>query len=150
MLVVVVFNPTQSDLCVYIHGSGDTPVIFTLYVDDILINGNDPALVDKLKTELKNRFEMKDMGKVKLILGMEVSLVLMCSILARQEANAPVAFRWRRYMWDAGGILPYLLQMPRWFPFFVAACMCRVLLNLARLRISSMPHSFYRSPAWNT
>lgn len=72
VLLVVGFHPTQSDPCVYTHGSGNTLVLLTLYVDDILISGKDPALVDRLKTELKNRFEMTDMGEVKLILGMEV------------------------------------------------------------------------------
>lgn len=72
VLIVVGFKPTQSDPCVYTHGSGDTLVLLTLYVDDILISGKDPTLVDKLKKELKDRFEMTDMGEVKLILGMEV------------------------------------------------------------------------------
>lgn len=72
VLVVVGFRPTQSDPCVYVHGSGDTLVLLTLYVDDILISGKDPALISKLKKELKDRFEMTDMGEVKLILGMEV------------------------------------------------------------------------------
>lgn len=54
VLVVVGFNPTQSDPCVYTRGSGDTLVLLTLYVDDILISGKDPALVNKLKKTLKD------------------------------------------------------------------------------------------------
>lgn len=73
VLVVIGFRPTQSDPCVYIHGRGDTLVILTLYVDDILISGKDPELVANLKTELRDRFEMKDMGEVSHILGMEVT-----------------------------------------------------------------------------
>lgn len=73
VLVVIGFRPTQSDPCVYIHGSGDALVILTLYVDDILISGKDPELVANLKKELRDRFEMTDMGEVNLILGMEVT-----------------------------------------------------------------------------
>ena len=56
----------------YTHGSGVTLVILTLYVDDILITGKDPTLVEQKKKELKERFEMTDMGEVSRILGMEV------------------------------------------------------------------------------
>ena len=71
-LIVIGFSPTHSDPCVYVHGSGDTLIILTLYVDDILLTGKDPVLVDQKKRELKERFEMTDMGEVIRILGMEV------------------------------------------------------------------------------
>ena len=71
--MVIGFRPTQSDLCVYTHGSGVTLVILTLYVDDILITGKDPTLVEQKKKEPKERFEMKDMGEVSRIFGMEVT-----------------------------------------------------------------------------
>ena len=72
VLIVIGFIPTHSDPCVYVHGSGDTLIILTLYVDDILLTGKDPVLVDQKKRELKERFEMTDMGEVNRILGMEV------------------------------------------------------------------------------
>ena len=72
VLTVIGFSPTHSDPCVYVHGSGDTLIILTLYVDDILLTGKDPVLVDQKKRELKERFEMTDMGEVTRILGMEV------------------------------------------------------------------------------
>ena len=73
VLVVIGFRPTQSDPCVYTHGSGVTLVILTLYVDDILIAGKDPTLVEQKKKELKERFEMTDTGEVSRILGMELT-----------------------------------------------------------------------------
>ena len=73
VLVVIGFRPTQSDPCVYTHGSGVTLVILTLYVDDILVTGKDPTLVEQKKIELKERFEMTGMGEVSHILGMEVT-----------------------------------------------------------------------------
>ena len=73
VLVVIGFRPTQSDPCVYTHGSEVTLVILTLYVNDILITGKNPTLVEQKKKELKERFEMTDMGKVSCILGMEVT-----------------------------------------------------------------------------
>ena len=74
VLVVIGFRPTQSDPCVYTHGSGVTLVILTLYADDILITGKDPTLVEQKKKELKERFEMADMGEVsRTLLGKEVT-----------------------------------------------------------------------------
>ena len=71
--MVIGFRPTQSDPCVYTHGSGVTFVILTLYVDDILTIGKDPTLVEQKKKELKERFEIIDMREVSRILGMEVT-----------------------------------------------------------------------------
>ena len=70
VLVVIGSRPTQSDPCMYTHGSGVTLVILTLYVDDILITRKDPTLVEQKKKKLKERFEMTDMGEVSRILGM--------------------------------------------------------------------------------
>ena len=72
-MLTVGFTPTQSDPCVYTHGSGDTLVILTLYVDDILITGKDESVVRHLKKALTDRFAMSDMGEVSLILGMTVT-----------------------------------------------------------------------------
>ena len=55
VLVVIGFRPTQSDPCVYTHGSGVALVILPLYVDDILITGKDPTLVEQ-----KRRNSRKD------------------------------------------------------------------------------------------
>ena len=73
VLVVIGFKPTQSDPCAYTHGSGVTLIILTLYVDDILITGKDPTLVEQKKKEHKERFEMTDMGEVSCILEMEAT-----------------------------------------------------------------------------
>ncbi|CAB1101833.1 unnamed protein product [Ectocarpus sp. CCAP 1310/34] len=44
VLTVIGFKPTQSDPFVFVYGSGDTLVILTLCIDDILISGKDPEL----------------------------------------------------------------------------------------------------------
>ena len=64
VLVAIGFRPTQSDPCVYTHGSGVALVILTLYVDGILTTEKDPTLVEQKNKELKERFEMTDMGEV--------------------------------------------------------------------------------------
>ena len=43
-----------------------------LYVDDILITVRNITYVQKLKSQLKKKFDMKDLGEIKKILGMEI------------------------------------------------------------------------------
>jgi len=44
-----------------------------LYVDDILIAAKNKTHIQKLKSQLKEEFNMKDLGEAKKILGMEIS-----------------------------------------------------------------------------
>ena len=43
-----------------------------LYVDDMLIASKSKSAIDKLKKDLSFEFEMKDLGKAKKVLGMEI------------------------------------------------------------------------------
>ena len=43
-----------------------------LYVDDILLIGNDIPLFESVKTSLKNSFSMKDLGEATYILGIRI------------------------------------------------------------------------------
>jgi len=44
-----------------------------LYVDDILIAGSSLAIIQKVKNQLNDQYDMKDIGVVKHILGCEVN-----------------------------------------------------------------------------
>ena len=44
-----------------------------MYVDDIVIAGNDYRTIEKLKTFLDNQFKPKDLEKLKYFLGLEVA-----------------------------------------------------------------------------
>lgn len=47
-------------------------MILLLYVDDILIASNFKLEINKVKGELNREFEMKDLGAISKILGMEI------------------------------------------------------------------------------
>nr|CAD1835548.1 unnamed protein product [Ananas comosus var. bracteatus] len=47
--------------------------ILIVYVDDIVITGNDPQEMSKLKCYLAKEFEIKDLGKLRYFLGIEVA-----------------------------------------------------------------------------
>jgi hypothetical protein len=53
------------------HGTSFTALL--IYVDDILITGNDLETIAALKTFLHSQFRLKDLGDLKYFLGIEVS-----------------------------------------------------------------------------
>ncbi len=67
------FKPTGSDPCMYIHGSCEDYVMMTLYVDDILLTGESPATLTRLKTELTQQFDIADMGEADQVVGMDIN-----------------------------------------------------------------------------
>ena len=50
----------------------DKFVILLLYVDDILIVGQDASVIENLKKDLFKSFDMKDLGPARKILGMQI------------------------------------------------------------------------------
>ena len=67
------FCSLKSDPCVYVYEDENGAAMLTLYVDDVLLLGANNQLLDKLKKQLMNRFEMTDMGNVSRVLGMNVT-----------------------------------------------------------------------------
>ena len=61
----------KKDHCVYIKRSIDKFVILSLYVDEILIAGNNEYIIE-IKGWLSSKFEMKDMGEVAYIHGVKI------------------------------------------------------------------------------
>ena len=61
------------DLCVYYNKLPDGEYIYLLlYVYDTFIASKNKSAIDKLKKDLSSEFEMKDLGEVKKVLGMEI------------------------------------------------------------------------------
>ena len=62
----------NEDHCVYIKQHKDKYVLLFLYVDDILIVGNNLEFVQTIKRWLSCTFEMKDMGEASYILRVKI------------------------------------------------------------------------------
>ena len=62
----------EEDHCVYVKRSNDKLAILSLYVDDILIAGNDKEFVFAIKRWLSTNFDMKDMGEADYILELKL------------------------------------------------------------------------------
>lgn len=66
------FTMIEEDHCVYVKRSGRNFLILSLYVDDILLAGNDMEMIVATQEWLSSTFEMKDMGEADYILGVKI------------------------------------------------------------------------------
>jgi hypothetical protein len=57
---------------VYFKLIGDHLIYLVLYVDDILLIGNNKEIIEDVKNQLSSKFYMKDLCTANLILGMEI------------------------------------------------------------------------------
>ena len=62
----------EADKCVYYWYGGGEGVIRCLYVDDILIFGNNINVIKEVKDFLSNNFKMKDLGEADVILNIKL------------------------------------------------------------------------------
>ena len=61
------------DATLFVKKVGKTVVYLVVYVDDLLIIGNNESYIASMKKELKKGFEMTDLGHVHYYLGIEVT-----------------------------------------------------------------------------
>lgn len=64
-------KPVNADCCVYISTRGEDCLIVVTYVDDMLLASRSLNWISEFKQELRNHFEIKDLGNVTRCLGME-------------------------------------------------------------------------------
>jgi hypothetical protein len=66
------FTRTKEDHCVYFKLMGDHLIYLVLYVDDMLLIGNNMDIIQDVKTQLSSKFDMKYLSASDFILGMEI------------------------------------------------------------------------------
>lgn len=59
------YEQSKNDYYMFTERKCDKIVVFLVYVDNIMIAGNDQALVNELKVVLSNNFKIKDLGEIK-------------------------------------------------------------------------------------
>ncbi|KAI0996745.1 hypothetical protein K3495_g11439 [Podosphaera aphanis] len=65
------FTASEFDPCVLLHKSGN--LIVAIYVDDIVLFGNQGDLMDNTVNLLKSEFKVNDMGTLNWLLGMQIN-----------------------------------------------------------------------------
>src|SRR3954465_5813316 len=67
------FVQSYGEACIYKKVSGSSLAFLILYVDDILLIGNDVELLKSVKDYLNSKFSMKDLGDAAYILGIKIT-----------------------------------------------------------------------------
>jgi hypothetical protein len=67
------YEQSKANYSLFIRKQGKSFTALLIYVDDILITGNDPVSITDIKKFLHNKFHLKDLGKLKYFLGIEIS-----------------------------------------------------------------------------
>ncbi|KAI3688864.1 hypothetical protein L2E82_46759 [Cichorium intybus] len=71
-LFEVGFEQSMNDYSLFVKSKNGTLVVLLVYVDDIILTGNCISEINKVKGFLKSQFLIKDLGKLKFFLGIEV------------------------------------------------------------------------------
>lgn len=67
------FQFSAADPSLMVYHSGSTILYILIYVDDILLTGNDQATLDSLLTSLKSKFSMRHLDCLSQFLGVHVT-----------------------------------------------------------------------------
>jgi len=66
------FVRSKANHYIYSKEEGVNFIYVSLYVDDILLIGNNMDTIKEVKKQLSSKFDMKDIGVAKFIMGMEI------------------------------------------------------------------------------
>ncbi|KAM1351501.1 hypothetical protein ACFXTH_005260 [Malus domestica] len=66
------FTSSYADLSLYVKRDGPSLVVLLLYVDDIILSGDDDVHVQSVISQLTREFDMKDLGVLHYFLGLQI------------------------------------------------------------------------------
>jgi len=66
------FIASLVDSSLFIYHNSHIPIYLFVYVDDIIITGNDPPQISHLVAALRHSFESKDLGALSYFLGIQI------------------------------------------------------------------------------
>jgi Reverse transcriptase (RNA-dependent DNA polymerase) len=72
-LISYSFKVSGADSSMFTKNNSNGMTVVLVYVDDLIITGNNQLEIDRVKRDLKNKFDIKDSGKLKYFLGIEIA-----------------------------------------------------------------------------
>ena len=79
------FQHSKNDYSLFYKQQGQSIVLLTVYVDDIVVTGNNSSEIAALKAFLNDKFKIKDLGEPNYFLGMEVVQVPNGTVLTQRK-----------------------------------------------------------------
>jgi histone deacetylase 1/2 len=67
------FSNSNTDASLFLYHLDDSQMFVLVYVDDIIVTGNNSSLIQQLIHDLNTHFALKDLGKLHYFLGIEMS-----------------------------------------------------------------------------
>lgn len=67
------YTQSKANYSLFTRHHGESFIAVLIYVDDIVITGNDLVAIAALKRILHSQFRIKDLGDLKFFLGIEVA-----------------------------------------------------------------------------
>ncbi|KAJ4749494.1 Retroelement pol polyprotein-like [Rhynchospora pubera] len=100
------FTQSRADYSLFVCAKGTTFLTVLVYVDDLIVAGNDCEAIKKFKQYLSGTFHMKDLGLLKYFLGIEMArgstglflsqrkytldILAECGLLGAKPAQTPI------------------------------------------------------------
>ena len=101
------FIKNEKEPCVYKKASGSALMFLVLYVDDILLIGNDIPMLEVVKTSLRKCFSMKDLGEAAYILGIRINRDRSKRLIGlKQDTYIDKILKWFNMQDSKKGFLP--------------------------------------------
>lgn len=77
------FCSSKSDHSLFIYRKDGIFIASLIYVDDVIIMGNDSKKIQEIKQSLHDQFSIKDLGELKYFIGIEVAKTLSGLVLSQ-------------------------------------------------------------------
>ncbi|KAJ9558206.1 hypothetical protein OSB04_012820 [Centaurea solstitialis] len=79
------FTLTHADASLFIYEKGESYVATLIYVDDVIITGNNATKIQETKAYLDKKFSIKDLGSLKYFLGIELATTPEGMVLSQRK-----------------------------------------------------------------
>ena len=89
VLIEIGFTGSNANHSVFVRIKSNERLVVLIYVDDLIVTGNNHAAITNLKSILHQRFAIKDLGVLKYFLGIEMA-----------TSHKGLFFNQRKYMLD--------------------------------------------------